>query len=101
YPPIRAAVEAWDVVPLRKRWRLEDISAPVVHLPAFKALAAVARDGKAVVLLDLATGNEVGLLEGHRGKITCLTPHDEGRLLLSGSEDSTAITWNVGRALGR
>jgi WD40 repeat protein len=52
-----------------------------------------------IVLWSTFTGKPVGKLEGHRGHIVslCFTP--DGRFLVSGSSDTTALIWNYRAAL--
>jgi tRNA A-37 threonylcarbamoyl transferase component Bud32 len=47
----------------------------------------------ALVLRDLATGEEVGRFEGHTGAITAVTFSTNGKYLLSASADGTARLW--------
>ncbi len=48
-----------------------------------------------VHLLELATGRERHRLVGHKGWITSLTFSADGRRLVSGSEDATALVWDL------
>jgi len=49
-----------------------------------------------VDLLDLRSGETIGTLKGgHRKPISVLTFSDDGRLLASGSSDTTTVIWNV------
>jgi hypothetical protein len=59
---------------------------------------AVGTHGQAVVLWDLAAGEEVRRLTGHRGAITSLDVSADGRLLVSGSADTTALVWDLAGA---
>ena len=54
---------------------------------------------KTVRLWDLATGKERARLPGHPVGVTFLTFSPDGKRLLSGSRDSTALVWNVAAAL--
>jgi tetratricopeptide (TPR) repeat protein len=47
-------------------------------------------------LYDFATGNLVGLLRGHGDAVNSLAFLPDGKLLISGSADHTAILWDVG-----
>src|SRR5437763_195780 len=44
---------------------------------------------------DVATSTALGEVTGHRGAITSLTYSADGKLLLSGSRDTTALLWSV------
>jgi WD40 repeat protein len=53
-------------------------------------------------LLELATGKERQCFDGHRGRIASLAYSADGRTLVSGSEDTTALVWDVvGRTSGQ
>jgi len=65
--------------------------------------AAISPDGKVlaigsnkvVVLWDLAKGNEVRRFDGHLHVVEALAFSADGRLLASGSTDSTVLIWDV------
>ncbi len=48
-----------------------------------------------VRLVEVATGKERHALSGHRGGVLCLAYSPEGRRLVSGSGDTTALVWNL------
>jgi hypothetical protein len=49
----------------------------------------------AIHLLELATGKERLVLDGHKGRVTSLVFSADGRTLVSGSEDTTALVWDL------
>src|SRR5205823_7509712 len=51
-------------------------------------------------LWDLATGKELPPLPGHRGWVGALEFSPDGRRLLTGSQDTTAIVWDVSDCQG-
>jgi WD40 repeat protein len=67
---------------------------------------AFSRDGRTllavqerdVVVLDALTGTERQRLTGHQAAIKCLTPSPSGCALVTGSDDHTAIVWDLARA---
>ncbi len=68
--------------------------------PDGRFLASVCRHQGAmpystVRVLDLATGREVRRFEGHRGSVNALTFAPDGRSVVSGSEDATALIWDI------
>src|SRR5262249_6494364 len=70
----------------------------VAFSPDGKILAAtVASAGQSQTarVLDLATGKELGQFQGHQGGVECLAFTADGKRLLSGSSDTTALVWDV------
>jgi RNA polymerase sigma factor (sigma-70 family) len=74
-----------------------------VRLPAFApdGRTLVAAEGSAVRLWDVARGDDLGRLTGHQGRVEALAFAPDGRALVTGSADSTALVWDVGRLLPR
>ena len=48
-----------------------------------------------VDLFDAGTGRPVGTRDGHRGWVTAVRFTPDGRHLVSGSADGTAVVWSV------
>ena len=46
-------------------------------------------------LWHAATGKEIRRLSGHTGDVTALAFSSDGKLLASGSADTTVLIWNV------
>ena len=67
-------------------------------LAAGGLLAGENRD--AVRLYDFASGRLVALLKGHENVVLGLAFSPDGRHLISGSSDTTAIIWDTGSASG-
>ena len=57
-----------------------------------RTLAVSEWSGK-IILWSVRTGKKLGERSGHRGAVTCMTFLPNGKGLLSGSEDGTAILW--------
>ena len=78
---------------------LDSASVPGTGLAALEVspdgslLAAV--DGNEIVLLDAATLDEQGRLQGHTDSVRAIKFSHSGALLASGSADRTAIVWDV------
>src|SRR5262249_46088402 len=69
-------------------------SVPVALTPDGKLLATAGPD-HAVVLFELATGQEVRRLKGHKGPVTALAFAPDSQALVSGSQDTTLLLWRL------
>jgi RNA polymerase sigma factor (sigma-70 family) len=91
----------WEVVTGRQRaavdCAVEGQFAPFTVF-ANDCLAALAV-GADVSLIDPWTGKEPERLKGHKGKVEHLTFSRDGKRLASGSQDTTALVWDVTGAL--
>ncbi len=67
--------------------------------PDDRLLAALGMWSKDAVVWEVATGTEVCRLEGHRAEVRCLAFAPHGLRLATGSEDGTALVWDVWRLL--
>jgi RNA polymerase sigma factor (sigma-70 family) len=56
----------------------------------------VAAGGPVVRAWDTLTGQEAGQLKGHNGSVSVLRVAPDGHSLVTGSVDTTALTWNLG-----
>jgi len=56
--------------------------------------ALVARDG-GIHVWNVATGDEVSVLQGHDGRITALAVADGGRRAISGAADGSLVVWDL------
>src|SRR5262245_39796557 len=66
----------------------------VAFSPDGRYLAATG-PGNTVRLVAAATGKEVGILQGHRGRITSMAFSPDGKWLASASHDHTAKVWDL------
>jgi WD40 repeat protein len=58
-------------------------------------LALTGSDSGTVAVWDLATGEQLRLLKGHRWAVTSVAVSPDGRLALTGSEYGTAAVWDL------
>jgi WD40 repeat protein len=65
------------------------------RLAAAGQMAAPGQTEQRIRIYDLATGELVQLLAGHTGKIVALAYAPDGTRLLSGSQDRTALLWDL------
>ena len=74
---------------------LADLSraAPLAFSPDGRTVAAVV--GTAVVLWDAGTGRELRRFEGHERRVRAVAFSPDGKLLGTGSEDSTIVLWDL------
>src|SRR5206468_2791711 len=56
----------------------------------------VAAGGPVVRAWDTLTGQEAGQLKGHSGSVSVLRVGPDGRSLVTGSVDTTALVWDLG-----
>jgi RNA polymerase sigma factor (sigma-70 family) len=106
-PPAKASQEKKnDSTLILKDLETGQIVHKVEKLPSETALFAFSPDGRmlawtggyndtAIRLLETASGRERRCLAGHRGRIAALAFSADGRRLLSGSEDTTALVWDL------
>jgi WD40 repeat protein len=84
---------------MRCRWSFralnQDIHGPLKFGAEGRSLAFTIGDEAHV--REAETGKELALLRGHQGKVNCLAFSADGRLLVSGSDDTTALVWELPR----
>jgi WD40 repeat protein len=92
----------WEVATGMERARLMDLECPesrrylppLVFSPDGRTLTTPDSENT-VRLWDVATGQELHGLEGHRGQVTSLSFSGDGQRLLSGSEDTSVLVWDL------
>lgn len=95
------AVVWWDAVKGTEIRRLEGVDVKAVHavalLPA-KKLAAIAAD-RQLILWDFSTGEVRAKWEAHSASVTAVSFAEEGKLILTGSDDRRVKVWDAGGKL--
>ncbi len=98
-------VRLWEVSTGQLRWRTVPVARPCGALrfsPDGRLLAVASRLlGASVRLFHFATGQEGETPTGHQAPVTCLAFSPDGTRLVSGSEDGSALLWDVPAVLGR
>jgi WD40 repeat protein len=89
----RDVVCIWEVATGKERCRLRGWDCTCFS-PNSRVIALGNQAGE-VVLWDVVGDKEVSRLRGHRGRILAVAFSADGRRLISGSADSTALVWDV------
>jgi WD40 repeat protein len=94
-------VDSGDLVreiekPSPEPWRLGPWRRAMAISPDGTILAAAA-ENNSIGLWEITTGRELGRLRGHHGQVLSLAFTPDGRSLISGSEDTTALVWGMER----
>jgi RNA polymerase sigma factor (sigma-70 family) len=74
---------------------LPDGAKTLAFSPDSRSLAWCGSQSPVIHVLELATGNERLRLDGHHGRVTSLVFSADGRTLVSGSDDTTALVWDM------
>jgi hypothetical protein len=88
-------VTVWEAVTGGERIHSKGGARLVCCLPDGRFLATA--DGAVIRLLDPRTGDEFGRLKGHDAEVWALAFTRDGKSLVSGSADSTALVWDAAR----
>lgn len=93
----------WDVQSGKGRYDFEDSphrTELVVYSPSGRFLA-VAGQGKEIRIIESATGKRIRDLTGHDSAISSLLFAGNDRTLISGSEDTTCLVWDLTAGITR
>jgi WD40 repeat protein len=80
---------------VRRVDHLPDGVSGMAFSPDRRTLAWYGPDDPTMRLLEVASGRERHQLTGHLGRVTSLTFSADGRRLISGSADTTALVWDL------
>jgi WD40 repeat protein len=72
---------------------------PLVFSPDGRCLAWAGPQDGVIHVAETATGGERCRFVGHRGTVVCLSFAPDGKSLVSGSTDTTALVWDLTSAL--
>jgi WD40 repeat protein len=72
-----------------------DAAGLIAFAPDGRTLAWASPHTPAVHLVEVATGQERRQFSGHQGRVRCLTFSTDSKLLISGSEDTTSVIWDL------
>jgi RNA polymerase sigma factor (sigma-70 family) len=89
----RIGLCVWDLATARELRRFRGPAGAIALSPDERTLAAA--DHSTIHLWELASGKERGRFSGHRERIRALAFSPDGRLLVSGGLDYTALVWDV------
>ena len=95
-PPDAGLVRLYDMTTGKERFQLMGQEPVVVFSPDGNTLATAGHSDFVVYLWDATTGKQQASFAGHRGIVTSLAFTADGRRLISGSADCTALVWAVG-----
>jgi len=96
----KETISLWEVASAKERLRLE---APEGLTLAFApdGWSLASGGGAAARLYDTGTGQELARLTGHRGAIATMSFSADGKILASGSSDTTVLLWDVADLIAR
>ncbi len=91
----RGSISLQELATNKEIWGVDAASARILTFSSdHHSLAAGFIDGR-IVIFEVATGKQRGLLTGHRGWVEALRFSADSRLLVSGSMDTTALVWDL------
>ena len=89
-------IRLWEVESgLPRHLELKGAGIPGVFTLAPNGEMLATAEGRRIRLWDLLSEEEITHFDGHRGEIDALAFSADGRTLLSGSADTTALIWDV------
>jgi WD40 repeat protein len=103
--PKHHPVTTWDLASGSRHKRVllpEEGPGPVAFAPDGRLFAvASSRPGPIIRLMETASGREVQKIDGFRGAVRSLAFLPDGKRLVSGMEDGSALVWDLTRVADR
>jgi hypothetical protein len=96
----RTVFGLWEVASSseRRQFRPQGVTAPVALSPDGRIVAYCTSDTSdtdPLHLLDVVTGTELARYDGHLGRVRAIAFSPDGRSVVTGSADTTALVWPV------
>jgi RNA polymerase sigma factor (sigma-70 family) len=95
------SVHLWDAATGKELRQIEAEGERLAFSPDGKTLATAGYFDPTVRLWEVATGLERGRFQGHTGLVFCLAFSADGRQVVSASDDTTALLWDVTGGAGK
>lgn len=89
------SVVLWEAVTGKERHRFTIEPANMVAVSPDSRMLAVGRFDGAIHLHEMGTGRELAKLTGHLSGVSSLLFSPDGKQLISGSSDTTALVWDL------
>lgn len=88
-------IHLWEVATGKERAAVPCAAGQEFHPTLTKGRLTALTDGTSIYLMDTMTGEELHRFSGHISRIDTMTFSPDGRFLVSGSQDTTALVWDL------
>lgn len=91
------SIRLWDLATGKEMGQLSGAEpACIAFSPDSRILAWTNSSNDSTIhFVDVASRKEIHQIKGHRGTVKCLSFSADGKLLASGSEDTTGLVWDI------